>query len=412
MRKVFVSLVIIWLFLLINVDLGIAQGRLNFMLTNLSSGDITEVYIAPSYYPDYVSENLIQNTTLDQQTMVYIGPNYYGDQSLWNITVVWANGFKNTFMRCRLTRYNSYVVWDNYAGVHMRQGYERAYARYGQGPPPTMFGGGNPGIQVSVGIPEKVNLANNNYQRPQSQLLQQNKNQKRNNDGNLNKNQQQNEDQYYAQNDQPTKRTTRDLVFDDEDEEEDAQRPVVEGTTAANASGEKIAVKATVELNREGQTKTVLPNELFKSGDRVKLIFSASRPGYVYWLSKGTSGEYQVLYPNSKAGQDNSVEKNKEYTIPAKGAWRFDDNKGTETIVCMLGPERISTLDEAIKLADRGDKTGSSKLVARLVDGHEKKRRTTRDLVFEEEDEEDVNTKTQVTAEGDPFVATYELEHQ
>ena len=38
-------------------------------------------------------------------------------------------------------------------------------------------------------------------------------------------------------------------------------------------------------------------------------------------------------------------------------------------------------------------------------------KRKTRDLVFEEEDEEDVNTKTQVAPKGEPFVAFYELVH-
>lgn len=49
--------------------------------------------------------------------------------------------------------------------------------------------------------------------------------------------------------------------------------------------------------------------------------------------------------------------------------------------------------------------------MAKLIGGHETRRTTTRDLVFEEEDEGDVNTKIQVTNGGDPFVATYELEH-
>ena len=65
---------------------GHAVGRLNFMLTNLTGLDITDVRIAPTYYPNYISENLLK-TNLDPNTRLYIGPNYYGDQRFWNITV-------------------------------------------------------------------------------------------------------------------------------------------------------------------------------------------------------------------------------------------------------------------------------------------------------------------------------------
>jgi hypothetical protein len=378
------------------------------MLTNLTEMDITEVYIAPSVYPDYQSENLL-NTNLESQTRLYIGPNYYGDQAYWNITLKWSNGYTHTFTRARLTRYNSYVVWTNYYGVHLRQSYERAYARYSQGQMPSMYGGGMNGVQVYVGVPEKINIAQNTQQN-RNPLVQQRQEQQPPAQNEYQQPAQQDDQASAMANLRTPKRTTRDLVFDDEDEEE-ASPPAVEGTTSANvAGGEKTAVKATVELTRDGATTTVLPTEPFRTGDKVRLLFSANRNGYVYWVTKGTSGQYQVLFPTAKAGQDNAIDKNVEYTVPSKGSWRFDDNQGTETLVCLISPDRIADLDFAIEKADAGDKSVSSAIVAGLVDGHEEKR-TTRDLVFEEEDEGDVNTKTQITKSDDVFVATYELEH-
>jgi hypothetical protein len=347
------------------------------MLTNLSGVSITDVRIAPTYYPQYQSENLL-NTSLESATRLYIGPNYYGDQYNWNIAVTWENGYKYTWTHCKLTRYNSYVVWANEYGPHMRQGYEVAFARYGNEQFAGHYAGSNPNIRVAIGVPEKVNVAQNSYVASNNTV-------------------------------KPTaKRTTRDLVFDDEDEKDAA--PKVSGTTSDSVKGEKIAVKATVELNRDGKTSTVLPTEDFKSGDKVRLIFSANRDGKVYWVAKGTSGQYQVLFPSAKAGMDNSVVKNKEYTVPVKGTWRFDDNKGTETIVCILSPTSVDKLDKAVTLASEGKKDEASGIISGVVNGHESKR-TTRDLVFEEEDDNDVNTKTQVTPGNEPFVATYELVH-
>lgn len=351
-------------------------GRLNFMLTNLTDLDVAEVYIAPTYYPDYMTENLL-NTNLDGDTRIYIGPDYYGDQRYWNITLVWSNGYKHTWTHSQLTRYNSYMVYvDNYGRPKMRQGYERAFARY-SGNVYAVQSKANPSMAVAVGTPEKVNAVAS----PKQQQL-------------------------VAAANTGNKRKTRDLVFEDDEE----TAPAVAGTASADAKGETIAMKATVELNRDGTQSTVLPTTDFKSGDKVRLIFSANQDGYIYWVAKGTSGTYQVLFPTQKSGMDNAVVKNKEYTVPAKGAWRFDDKKGTETVVCILSPQPVEELSKAVKLAEEGKGQDASAMIAAVVNGHENKR-TTRDLVFEEEDDADVNTKKQTSTDNEPFVAIYELAH-
>lgn len=353
-----------------------APGRLNFMLINLTGEDITDARICPTYYPNYISENLLK-TPLDPNTRIYIGPNYYGDQKYWNIVLTWANGYEHAFTHTRLTRYNTYIVYATPMGVKLRQSYEAAFARPNvMTPSYAMQGAGN--INVAVGAPEKVNVAS----QPKAVAML--------------------EPAKLAN----TPRKTRDLVFEDDEDE----APALEGTAADSVKGDTIAMKTTVELTRDGKTSTVLPTEDFKSGDKARLIFSTNTDGHIYWLSKGTSGNYQVLYPTPKTGMDNSVARNKEYTVPAKGAWRFDDNKGTETLVAVLSPKPVSELDDAVKLAADGKKDDASKILAQVVDSHEKKR-TTRDLVFEEEDDEDVNTKSQKANGDEPFVATWELVH-
>jgi len=351
-----------------------AAGRLNFMLTNLTPGEIVEVRIAPTYYPTYQSDNLL-NTKLDPSTRLYIGPNFYGQEYFWNISLTWSNGFKYTWTHNRLSNYNSYTVYANNYGIKMRQGYEPAFARYGGGPMPTLYSGSNPSVSVEVGVVEKVNVSHTVTAQASVGA---------------------------------SKRKTRDLVFDDD--EANGANTTAEGG-AKSAGSETIAVKATVELTRDGKISTVLPTEDFKSGDKVRLIFSANREGRTYWVSKGTSGSYQVLFPSAKAGMDNTVVKNREYTVPAKGAWKFDENKGTEVLVCFLSPEPIAALDKAVQLASEGKKDEASSTIAPLLEKHETKRKT-RDLVFEEEDDKDVNTKTQISKGNEPFVATYELSHK
>jgi hypothetical protein len=204
-------------------------------------------------------------------------------------------------------------------------------------------------------------------------------------------------------------RKTRDLVF--EDEESDPGQ-VAKDANIKNAK--VVAVKTTIELTRDGQTSTVLPNHVFKSGDKVRVLFSTNIDGFVYWMSKGTSGNYMVLFPSPKTGMDNAVKKNTEYTVPTKGAFRFDDKPGKEELLCVVSAQRLPDLDKAIAEASGsagGDVKDSSKQIAAVEDKNTSKRKT-RDLVFEEEDEEDVNTKSQVATAGEPFVAYYELVHK
>ena len=200
-------------------------------------------------------------------------------------------------------------------------------------------------------------------------------------------------------------RTTRDLVFEDEPTPATAD---ASATNAADAGTQKIGVKTTVILTRDGQTSTVTPSHTFKSGDSIKIVFTPSIDGYAYWMSKGTSGKYSILFPSAKAGVDNRVERNQEYTIPVKGAFKFDDTPGKEELMCILSETRLADLEKALSMDSAEDKNTQ---VASIEKENADKRQT-RDLVFEDEDTADVNTKQQSAPKGEPFVANYELNHE
>lgn len=196
---------------------------------------------------------------------------------------------------------------------------------------------------------------------------------------------------------------TRDLVFEDDEEE------VTAPAEAADSALQQIAVKTTVLLTRDGQESTVLPSAEFQSGDKVKLLFTSNVDGYVYWLAKGSSGEYSMLYPNAKAGMDNKITRNEQYTVPARGAFRFDNTPGTEEILCILSTEPMPDLDEA---AHNQFKDADS--LAQLETEKTQKKSSTRDLVFEDEEDEDtgVATSSQTAPVGEPFVVSYTLVHK
>lgn len=207
---------------------------------------------------------------------------------------------------------------------------------------------------------------------------------------------------------------TRDLIFEDEKdlgkdaepEEKLASQPQIKDSV-------KISVNMALELKRDEKTDIVPPNSTFKSGDRVRILYSVNADGYVYWLAKMTSGKYTVLFPTQKTGMDNAVKKDEKYTMPVKGAFRFDDKSGTEVLLCVVSPNKIADLDAAVADANAGGKDVdlNSNKVAALEEMNLNKRKT-RDLVFEEEEDEKSNTKSQTAAKGEPFVAVFELEHE
>ena len=199
-------------------------------------------------------------------------------------------------------------------------------------------------------------------------------------------------------------RTSRDLVFDDEG---DVPATASQDVKDVAEGVQKVAVKTTVVLNRDGQVSTVLPSHEFKSGDKVKIVFTPSIDGYVYWLAKGSSGSYTLLYPNPKSGMDNRVVRNQEYNVPAKGSFKFDNNAGSEELLCLLSTTPMPELDNEAKNQFKNSASVDA------VQTKRENRRKSRDLVFDDEDENvaDVNTVTQSNPVGEPFVAKYELRH-
>lgn len=202
-------------------------------------------------------------------------------------------------------------------------------------------------------------------------------------------------------------RKTRDLVF-----EEDEELPAKPETDQQAV----VAVKTTVELDRNGRKSTVLPDHPFQSGDKVRFMYTTNIDCYVYWLSQGSSGSYTMLFPSQKAGLDNWVKKNESHSIPVKGTFKFDENPGVEKILMVMAPEKIPELENAVKEASTSDgKVVASAGAVGSVSQKTESRRKTRDLVFEEEDDADSGISTQVQVSKDikqPFVNYYELTHK
>jgi hypothetical protein len=195
-------------------------------------------------------------------------------------------------------------------------------------------------------------------------------------------------------------RTSRDLIF-----EEDEPLAVEKSAEASGIDDPTVlSIRTTIELTRDKETSTVLPTHTFKSGDSVRFVYTTNTEGYIYWLTEGSTGKVSLIFPNNKTGLDNTIVKNKEYNIPVKGRWKFDSNSGTEKILAILSPTRIAELDKEVGIDS----------AVNDVKQKNKSKMQSRDLVFEEDEDEEtgVSTKSQASNGSDVFVTYYELVHK
>jgi Domain of unknown function (DUF4384) len=115
-----------------------------------------------------------------------------------------------------------------------------------------------------------------------------------------------------------------------------------------NSKQGRPGVKVTIELKRDGETRKVPLNYVFRAGDRVKFHFETNFNAYVKVINIGSTGALQLLYPYQ--GAPELVERSRDYAIPRGDLWlEFDQNPGAErlTFVFSSQPLRAETLSRA-----------------------------------------------------------------
>ena len=117
-----------------------------------------------------------------------------------------------------------------------------------------------------------------------------------------------------------------------------------------NTNGSGLAMRWTItQLMPDGNKKEVPTTKAFKSGDRINVRVEVNDFGYLYILSRGSSGKWSPLFPSLQiSGGDNRVGPNQAYTIPAGFVFKFDDNPGQEQLFVIFSRKPESDLDGLI----------------------------------------------------------------
>lgn len=102
-----------------------------------------------------------------------------------------------------------------------------------------------------------------------------------------------------------------------------------------NTSARILKMKASlIRRDKRGNEEAVSPETRFYNGDAVRIRIQADQNGFLYILSRGSSGKISMLYPDRRIqGGNNRIVKGQVVSIPTDGGWfEFNRITGTETI--------------------------------------------------------------------------------
>lgn len=140
----------------------------------------------------------------------------------------------------------------------------------------------------------------------------------------------------------------------------------------------------------------------FHSGDRIRLNVEVNDSGYLYIISKGTSGAWTPLFPSPELENgDNRVQKGQIYSVPPGHVFTFSGKPGVERLFVIFSRQPVDEIDSLIyslKGGARpvanpgGERPAAESLMAdaRLDDNRIAQLRAvySRDLIIEKADQE------------------------
>jgi hypothetical protein len=103
------------------------------------------------------------------------------------------------------------------------------------------------------------------------------------------------------------------------------------------ASGTALGLKYTI-LKLEGDSMTpVAPDAVFHAHDKIQFRIESNGPGYLYIVSRGSSGKWMPMFPSPEiANGDNHIEGFQDYTFPNGYRYAFDEQAGDERLFLIL----------------------------------------------------------------------------
>jgi hypothetical protein len=101
-------------------------------------------------------------------------------------------------------------------------------------------------------------------------------------------------------------------------------------------------IKLTVDRQEASGWKPVDSALVFAAGDKLRFRVSSTFAGFLYVMNHGTSGAYDLLFPRSDTGADNSIDASKEYIVPALQGWfKVTGPPGQDIVYWVVSPVKL-----------------------------------------------------------------------
>ena len=172
-----------------------------------------------------------------------------------------------------------------------------------------------------------------------------------------------------------------------------------------------LGLRYSILKEADGVLTEVRPDAVFKAGDHIRLSVMSNQKGFLYVISRGTSGIWTPLFPHPESSQkSNQIVAGRQYQVPGgeREYFTFEGRAGKEQIFILLAQqpmEDFDTLISTISLPPANPPVTSPAMPAllkadsRLNDAAIDRYRgemQTRDLVFTRVDKDAVAAETAV----------------
>jgi hypothetical protein len=102
-------------------------------------------------------------------------------------------------------------------------------------------------------------------------------------------------------------------------------------------------------------------DSVFRSGDRIRLRVEVNASGYLYVISRGSSGTWKPLFPSAEVAQgDNRAEKGRTYDLPPGYVFTFDEQAGQEKLFIVFSRQPEPNLEGLVYSLSSGPKPAAS----------------------------------------------------
>jgi Domain of unknown function (DUF4384) len=119
--------------------------------------------------------------------------------------------------------------------------------------------------------------------------------------------------------------------------------------SASASAGLPLGLKYAILKAAGGQPTEVPVDTVFHAGDRIQLSVETNGPGYLYIISRGSSGTWKPLFPSPEVEDGNNrVAGFHAYVLPPKSRLIFDEQTGSEKVFVVFSREPEPNLEKLI----------------------------------------------------------------